>query len=561
MSDEPASTVSKSAAPGDDPAKSDGNAPNDFNVTTIIPPASPEPAVQAINGGADETTPLKTGDKLGKFVIKRLIGRGGMGRVYLAHDPAIDREVAIKVLAEKFCQDEDVLERFRAEARSSGRLTHPNVVSVYEIGEDDCNAYLAMEYVEGGSVQELLRDGKPIPPGRATEILADACAGLVAAHEEGMIHRDIKPANLLLDDDGGVKVADFGLARRPKSADPRLTHAAHIVGTPYYMSPEQCGGGEMDARSDIYSMGATYHTLLTGHAPFGPSRSAMDVIAAHMYEPRPLAHEEVTGVPEICTRIVHRAMAKNPEDRYQTAQDLLTDAEALLAAFRDPDVQSRQADEPGGINSVLLPVQSMMAGQAPAELPLRSASWSAPEIAATGGVGEGGAGARNTAAGGRPANAVSPGLSTPAASAAVPPRKTHAGGSTVNPDAGGTRFLTDAEVSQLAVARPHTGDPRRRDVYSLHEGAVALLWPPDIRRDEVDELKSWLKLIVAKMERAASDGQGELSGNAPNQVSDRIKDGKPAANPGHRSPGPPEDSSDEPAETEELDRGDLASDR
>ena len=307
--------------------------------STLVPDAPPAAKATIVpNDSAPpkaSDAPLKSGDKVAKFVVKRAIGRGGMGHVYLAHDPAIDREVAVKVLRED-AGDAEASERFRSEARAAGRLSHPNVVAVYEIGEDEATGltFIAMEYASGGSVADLIRGEKPVPPLRAAEIIADAAAGLAAAHEEGIVHRDVKPANLLVDDDGAVKVADFGLARRAASGDPRLTQASCIVGTPYYMSPEQCGGGNQDARSDVYSLGATFHALLTGHSPFERSGSAMDVLAAHMYEDRPAAHEEADGVPAACTRLIHKAMSKNPEDRYPSGAEMLTDVERLLTAMR-----------------------------------------------------------------------------------------------------------------------------------------------------------------------------------------------------------------------------------
>ena len=441
------------------------------NETTLVPDETAA-VRESFGGEAANVCPdaeIETGAKLGKFVVKRLLGRGGMGLVYLAHDPAIDREVAIKVLSSGVCANAEAVERFRAEARASGRLTHPNVVSVHEIGEERGLLYLVMEYVPGGSVQDLIRGHKPIAPGRATEILADAAAGLAAAHAEKMIHRDIKPANLLLDEDGAVKVADFGLARRPDSGDARLTQSFRIVGTPHYMSPEQSGDANPDSRSDVYSLGATYHAMLTGHAPFDETSNAVDVIAAHMYEPRPDAHAMVSDVPAICTRIVQRAMAKAADQRYPTAEAMLADAVCLLTAMRDPAIAARDPDEPGGLNLVCLPSEQGGADSAS----LSGAALSDIALAAP-----------------RAATANS--------------RKTFAGGSSASNIA-----LAPAPVAAAAVPAM-TGPPpgERREVFSLRHGECVVLCPRDVDAEELEDLRSWLDVVTRKICRDAEDGRG-----------------------------------------------------
>ncbi len=221
------------------------------------------------------------GRRLGKYEITALLGVGGMGVVLKGHDPSIERDVAIKVLPADLSADEASLNRFLAEAKSAGKLNHPNAVTIYEVGQEGAAHYLAMEIVSGGSAADRLEQAVAYSVSEATRIAIDACKGLSAAHQVGLIHRDVKPANLLLTPDGTVKVSDFGLAKRTQSQTMQMTQAGHIVGTPYYMSPEQCESRHLDSRSDIYSLGGTYYSLLTGKSPFQDSASIIQVMYAH----------------------------------------------------------------------------------------------------------------------------------------------------------------------------------------------------------------------------------------------------------------------------------------
>ncbi|MBI1373383.1 MAG: protein kinase [Phycisphaera sp.] len=272
---------------------------------------------------------LASGTKISKYVIKGLLGRGGMGAVYEAMDIALQRPVAMKVLPKSFVADEIALKRFIREAQLAARLNHPNAVTVFDVGKKGEIYFISMELVRGGSAQDRIDGGKPMPFDEATRCIADSCRALSAAHKAGLIHRDIKPDNIMLADDGTVKVADFGLAKGVDSGNQTITAKDAVLGTPKYMSPEQCQNEKVDARTDIYSLGGTYYTLLTGRAPFERT-SALQVLYAHCTEPVPDPRDSTAALPADCTRIVFKAMAKSPDERYQSADEMLADLEAVL---------------------------------------------------------------------------------------------------------------------------------------------------------------------------------------------------------------------------------------
>lgn len=277
---------------------------------------------------------LAPGTRLGRYEVRDHLGGGGMGQVYLATDPVLHRDVAIKVLADRFARDPVLCERFLIEARAAARLNHPNTVAIHELGEEGPNRFLVMELITGGTIgAEVERRGR-IPVGEATRIVADACRGLIAAHELGLIHRDIKPDNLMRTAQGGVKITDFGLAKliggEVSTHAATITGAGQVVGTPSYMSPEQCLGKPLDLRSDIYSLGATYYTLLTGLKPYQDAGGVLQVMFAHCQTPPPDVRLAIPDVPEGPRRIIRRAMAKEPADRYPDAAAMLEDLVGVL---------------------------------------------------------------------------------------------------------------------------------------------------------------------------------------------------------------------------------------
>lgn len=276
---------------------------------------------------------INVGERIGRYEITGVLGAGGMGVVYKSHDTAIDRDVAVKVLAGDIAVNFNALQRFLVEARAAGRLNHPNAVAIYEIGEAAGIHYLVMEFAAGGSVSSRIERDGAFSVLEATRIAMDAANGLAAAHRAGIVHRDMKPANLLVAADGAIKIADFGLAKPTLGGDRQLTREGQILGTPYFMSPEQCEARELDHRSDIYSLGATYYTLLTGANPYADKGSIVQILHAHcsdeILDPRKINRL----IPDACALIISRAMAKRPEDRYQSADDMLADLRAVYATL------------------------------------------------------------------------------------------------------------------------------------------------------------------------------------------------------------------------------------
>lgn len=280
------------------------------------PVALPGPATAL----SREAAPL-----IGRYCLVRSLGAGGMGEVYEAVDTTLERSVALKLLAADLVQDRDARQQFLREARAAAQINHPHVVTVHEVDQVGATVYLAMELAEG-SLQDLLNAGQPVPWREATRLVAEACAGLAAAHAAGLIHRDLKPGNLLRVG-GRVKLADFGLVKRAGTTT--TAPGAGIKGTPAFMSPEQCRAEPVDVRSDIYALGATYFALLTGQVPFA-SGGPFEVMFAHCIQPIPDPGAVVAGLPAACTAIVRRAMAKEPIDRYPTAAALLDALQMLL---------------------------------------------------------------------------------------------------------------------------------------------------------------------------------------------------------------------------------------
>jgi serine/threonine-protein kinase len=268
---------------------------------------------------------------LGKYEIRGTLGKGAMGTVYDGYDAVIDRRVAIKTMTKPDPNDaeaQDELARFRREAQAAGRLAHPNIVGVYDYGEDGDTAYIVMEYAPGTELKKLLDKNERMPPAEAVRIMQGVLAGLQYSHDRGVVHRDIKPGNIILSPDGTVKIADFGIARIESSS---MTQAGTVLGTPAYMSPEQFMGQTVDARTDIYSAGVMFYQLLTGERPFEGSMSAIMHKALNTEPPRP-SDLSVTA-PSALDMVVARAMAKRPEGRFESAAQF---ADAIRTALSSP---------------------------------------------------------------------------------------------------------------------------------------------------------------------------------------------------------------------------------
>ncbi len=263
---------------------------------------------------------------LGKYQIERRIGAGGMGTVYLARDTQLKRIVALKVLSRDKAQNPTLVKRFQAEAQAAAQLRHDNIVAVYDSGEADGYLFIAMEYVEGQDLYEMVQRRGVTPPKRSIEIIKQVVAALQHAYEQNIVHRDIKPSNLLIRRDGVVKLTDLGLARSvDDTLETNITRAGTTVGTVDYMSPEQARNSKLaDIRSDLYSLGCTWFQMLTGEPPY-PEGSVTNKLQAHAVKPIPDPRDMNPNIPEGLTAVLHRMMAKKPEDRYQTPAELLED--------------------------------------------------------------------------------------------------------------------------------------------------------------------------------------------------------------------------------------------
>ena len=270
---------------------------------------------------------MNTPSKIGKYEVKGLLGRGGMGVVYRCYDDAIDRHVAIKAITKSDLEPEDlkhVIARFRHEAKAVGRLTHPAIVQIYDYAEDDALAYIVMELVTGRTLQELLKAGETFDLKRGGNIVRQILEGMGHAHAQGVVHRDIKPSNILVTEDGTVKIADFGIARTEASS---LTQVGDIIGTLYYMAPEQFLGGNITSATDIYSIGVIAYELLTGRRPFvGNNAQVMHKVLNEVPENPSMLN---LGLSPAVDRLLQHALAKKPKDRFQSAEEFARELTAV----------------------------------------------------------------------------------------------------------------------------------------------------------------------------------------------------------------------------------------
>ena len=261
----------------------------------------------------------------GRYRIVRKLGSGGMANVYLAEDQELGRRVAIKILNDRHANDEQFVERFRREAKNAASLSHPNIVSIYDRGEAEGTYYIAMEYLAGRSLKELILSRGPAPVSVAVDYARQILSALRFAHRNGIVHRDIKPHNCLVDAEGHVKVTDFGIARAGAS---QMTEEGSIIGTAQYLSPEQARGTQVDQRSDLYSLGIVLYEMLTGNVPF-TGDSPVEIAMKHLSAtPQPLTTKR-PDIPKSLESVVLRALAKDPAARYQSADEMDADLERV----------------------------------------------------------------------------------------------------------------------------------------------------------------------------------------------------------------------------------------
>ncbi len=307
--------------------------------------------------------------RLGKYQVLEVLGKGAMGLVYRGYDPGIDRPVALKTMRPEIADDplsgEDMLTRFKHEARAAGRLQHPNIVTVFDVGESEGTAFIVFELVEGASLGAYLAQRPPLTLGELGNLMGQLLSGLGYAHAHGIVHRDIKPANLFVTPEGQLKISDFGIARSLTQAG--LTATGSILGTPYYMSPELYSGVPVDARSDLFACGVLLYELLVGHRPFDGDTGMVTYQVCNVDPTRPSA--VAPHLPKVLDEVVLTALAKRPEARYQEAAAF---AAALQAALRGEGTPEQLET----LNT-LLPTRSLKAAP-PAQ---EGSTWSAEVLA------------------------------------------------------------------------------------------------------------------------------------------------------------------------------------
>jgi predicted Ser/Thr protein kinase len=294
------------------------------------------------------------GKPFGNCRIVKKLGAGGMGTVYLAEHSGLNKSVAVKILPKEMAAQPEFIERFLREARLAARLEHPNVVQVFDVGEQQGVYYITMQYVEGRSLDAILKERKKLSLNEALTIAKRVAVALAAAHRLGIVHRDIKPANILISKEGVVKVADFGLAK-DEDANRSVSGTGQIMGTPYYMSPEQAQGQKVDARSDLYSLGATLYHLATGQRAF-QGETPLSIVVKHVSAPVVPPREIDPSIPEAVSLMILKLLAKSPADRHASAEDLIRDLDAVKAA---PPAASRPQARRTAM--IALPVAALVA--------------------------------------------------------------------------------------------------------------------------------------------------------------------------------------------------------
>src|SRR5688572_2869561 len=255
----------------------------------------------------------------GRYEVHKLLGRGGMGMIYKAHDRVVDEVVALKTLRPHIALEADMVRRFRAEIKMARKIRHRNVCAIHDYGEDRGLLYISMEYVEGVDLKQVLKQSGALPPERGYEVAIQIAEGLQAVHDAGIIHRDLKTPNIMSDGAGMARLMDFGVAKRVGEGAATVT--GQIIGTPEYMSPEQAQGHKVDTRSDIYALGIVLYEIFTGQVPFR-GETPISTILKHLNDPPPLEGPQASGIPASLKPVLRRCLAKDPADRYATARDV-----------------------------------------------------------------------------------------------------------------------------------------------------------------------------------------------------------------------------------------------
>ena len=275
---------------------------------------------------------ISKGQKINdRYEVKKLIGEGGMANVYLGYDTILERDVAIKVLRGDLADDEKFVRRFRREAQNASLLNHPNIVQIYDVGEDDGNFYIVMEYIKGQTLKQLIKKRGKLTVPETVDIISQLTDGLAHAHDSYIIHRDIKPQNIMILDDGMVKITDFGIAMAINASD--LTQTNSVMGSVHYLPPEQASGKGSTIKSDIYSLGIMMYEMLAGTMPF-KGETAVEIAMKHLKNPMPSIRKENPTVPQALENIILKATAKNTKNRYNNVREVYEDIKTCLDKSR-----------------------------------------------------------------------------------------------------------------------------------------------------------------------------------------------------------------------------------
>src|SRR5487761_1556617 len=370
----PAST----APPSPPPPHAPPVAPQAVDATMRLPVQPPRPATSA---SATQTPAPGGARQIGKYLVKGELGRGGMGAVYLAEQPGLGREVAIKELILSPAADPTALMRFLQEAQVMARTSHPNLVQVHDLEQIGDANYIVLEFVRGRSLRDMVNQG-PVPLPKTFAVMHGVLQALEYAHKHAIVHRDMKPENVLLSDEGNVKVADFGIARLTDDSGPRdtATKTGTTVGTPQYMSPEQVASSKVDGRSDLYSAGIMFYELVVGQAPFTANESdgPFTLMAKHVQAPPKPPSVHRPGLDPALEECILKSISKRPEDRFQTGQEF----DDTISAIADRICAGWQRSlEPGADLSKMVPAAAAAQAAAVAS-PLAVAAMAAPAVAA-----------------------------------------------------------------------------------------------------------------------------------------------------------------------------------